>query len=130
MPGRTAVSCGMSIIPEQKIKRKGKNIVFTLEEVTNILDSDDYATIDGYNLIRTALLGLLSGVPAEFEERQAEINRLIKENERLKAANITLYDRVEKSIVNPAEPDGTPDEDQEPDYDKDLDDNVKSYMTD
>lgn len=103
--------------------------MFTLDEIKQILDNDQYGTQDGYNLIRTGIMEKLASVPQEFADRQSEIDRLKKENERLTAANVTLYNKVEQQILQPAGKTQEEDPEEDPEFDPEevLADNVALY---
>ena len=87
--------------------------MYTLEEIKAILDSDDAMTLDGYNLIRTNIMSTVSPALEEVAALNGRIKELEVENERLKNANITLYNKVEKQIMKPAEIEKEKEEDEE-----------------
>lgn len=87
--------------------------MYTIQGIQEILNREGYATLDGYNAIRTDLLGVLAPSLTEYEELIAKIAALEAENQRIKEANVALYNKVEKQITgsNPGDdPDGDGDE--------------------
>lgn len=104
--------------------------MFTLDDIKGILDAEDYASLEGYNLIRTNLMSQASSAITEMDAANATIKRLEDENEKLKQANMTLYSRIESNIMHkePDDDDGG-DDGGEPDYDeeKELEANIKAY---
>lgn len=101
--------------------------MFTLEDIKTILDNDQYGTQDGYNLIRTGIMEKLAPVPQEFADKESEIMRLKKENERLTAANITLYNKVESQIMTPQKPEDEPEPEPYDNTDEVLSENIAMY---
>lgn len=100
--------------------------MYTLDEVKTILDTDDAMTLEGYNLMRTNLLTVLAPALEEVAALEGHIKELEIENERLKAANITLYNKVEKQIMK------TDEEEQEEETEvktaeEVLEENVRAY---
>lgn len=73
--------------------------MFTLEEVKAILDADDALTLDGYNLVRTNIMSTVAPALDEVAALEGHIKELEIENDRLKQANMTLYNKVEKQIM-------------------------------
>ena len=73
--------------------------MFTLEEVKAILDADDALTLDGYNLVRTNIMSTVAPALDEVAALEGKIKELEVENDRLKQANMTLYNKVEKQIM-------------------------------
>ena len=104
--------------------------MFTLDEIKTILDAEEYASIEGYNLIRTNLMSQASSAITEMDAANAAIKRLEEENAKLKQANMTLYSRIESNIMH-KEPDEEDKDEEggEPDYDeeKELEANIKAY---
>lgn len=104
--------------------------MFTLDEIKTILDAEDYASIEGYNLIRTNLMSQASTAINEMDAANAAIKRLEEENAKLKQANMTLYSRIESNIMRKESDEEDKDEEGgEPDYDeeKELEANIKAY---
>lgn len=104
--------------------------MFTLDEIKSILDAEDYASIDGYNLIRTNLMSQASTAITEMDAANATIKRLEEENAKLKQANMTLYSRIESNIMHNEKDEEDNDEDGDgSDYDeeKELEENIKAY---
>lgn len=73
--------------------------MFTLDEVKAILDADDALTLDGYNLVRTNIMSTVAPALDEVAALEGKIKELEIENDRLKQANMTLYNKVEKQIM-------------------------------
>lgn len=73
--------------------------MFTLDEVKAILDADDALTLDGYNLVRTNIMSTVAPALEEVAALEGKIKELEVENDRLKQANMTLYNKVEKQIM-------------------------------
>lgn len=73
--------------------------MFTLEEIKTILDADDATTLDGYNLVRTNIMSTVAPALDEVVALEGRIKELEIENDRLKQANMTLYNKVEKQIM-------------------------------
>lgn len=73
--------------------------MFTLDEVKTILDADDALTLDGYNLVRTNIMSTVAPALDEVAALEGKIKELEIENGRLKQANMTLYNKVEKQIM-------------------------------
>ena len=73
--------------------------MFTLDEVKAILDADDALTLDGYNLVRTNIMSTVAPALDEVAALEGKIKELEVENDRLKQANMTLYNKVEKQIM-------------------------------
>lgn len=107
--------------------------MYTLDELKEILDAEDSNTLDGYNVIRTNIMTKAAEAITELETANATLENLKKENERLKAANMTLYSRVESQIMKKEE-DGKKEEggkgeeeDEERDDEKELEANITAY---
>ena len=73
--------------------------MFTLDEVKAIMDADDALTLDGYNLVRTNIMSTVAPALDEVAALEGKIKELEVENDRLKQANMTLYNKVEKQIM-------------------------------
>lgn len=73
--------------------------MFTLDELKTILDADDALTLDGYNLVRTNIMSTVAPAIDEVAALEGKIKELEIENDRLKQANMTLYNKVEKQIM-------------------------------
>ena len=104
--------------------------MFTLDELKQIMDADDALTLDGYNLVRTNIMSAVAPALDEVTQMTGRIKELEIENDRLKQANMTLYNKVEKQIMRT---DSTPEEPDEPDEpektpEEILKDNVNAYM--
>lgn len=84
--------------------------MYTIQGIQEILDREGYATLDGYNAIRTDLLGVLTPSLTEYEGLLARVAELESENKRIKEANVALYNKVEKQITGAPDPDGDGDE--------------------
>lgn len=76
--------------------------MYTIQGIQEILDREGYATLDGYNAIRTDLLGVLTPSLTEYEELLRKVADLETENKRIKEANVALYNKVEKQITGGA----------------------------
>lgn len=87
--------------------------MYTIQGIQEILDREGYATMDGYNAIRSDLLGVLTPSLTEYEDLVKRVTELETENKRIKEANVALYNKVEKQItgtVGAPDPDGDGDE--------------------
>lgn len=73
--------------------------MFTLDDLKTILDADDALTLDGYNLVRTNIMSTVAPALDEVAALEGKIKELEIENDRLKQANMTLYNKVEKQIM-------------------------------
>lgn len=73
--------------------------MFTLDDLKMILDADDALTLDGYNLVRTNIMSTVAPALDEVAALEGKIKELEIENDRLKQANMTLYNKVEKQIM-------------------------------
>lgn len=86
--------------------------MYTIQGIQEILDREGYATLDGYNAIRTDLLGVLTPSLTEYEGLLARVAELETENKRIKEANVALYNKVEKQITGGGAPDPDGDGDE------------------
>lgn len=91
--------------------------MYKIEDVTKVMDMDGHETEDGYNAMRTTMLGIVTDGLEEFNTVVADRDTLKAENERLKQANAMLYGQIEKQYTARFNPDGnqTTDENNDPD---------------
>lgn len=82
--------------------------MYKIEDVTNVMDMDGHDTEDGYNAMRTTMLGIVTDGLEEFNTTVAERDTLKAENDRLKQANAMLYGQIEKQYTAKFSPDGKP----------------------
>lgn len=78
--------------------------MYTLEDIKQILDAEDATTLDGYNVVRTNIMTRAAEAINELDTANGNIAHLTEENERLKAANMTLYSKIEKQIMDTQDP--------------------------
>lgn len=105
--------------------------MFTLDEIKQIMDADDALTLDGYNLVRTNIMSAVAPALDEVNSMSGKIKELEIENDRLKQANMTLYNKVEKQIMRADLPIEEPTEPEEPEKTPEeiLKDNIAAYMS-
>lgn len=105
--------------------------MYTLDDIKQILDAEDATTIDGYNAVRTGIMTRAAEAINEIDTANANITHLTEENERLKAANMTLYSKIEKQIMNNQNPGKEQEEDandgDERTAEEVLEDNIVAY---
>jgi hypothetical protein len=91
--------------------------MYKIEDVTKVMDMDGHETEDGYNAMRTTMLGIVTDGLEEFNTVVADRDTLKAENERLKQANAMLYGQIEKQYTARFTPDGNQpnDENNDPD---------------
>lgn len=99
--------------------------MYKIEDVTKVMDMDGHETDDGYNAIKTTLLGIVTDGLNDYNTVTAERDSLKSENDRLKNANAMLYGQIEKQFTSKFTVDGKPkdesnneDEDTETDEEK------------
>ena len=105
--------------------------MYTLDDIKQILDAEDATTIDGYNAVRTGIMTRAAEAIREIDTSNAEIVHLKEENERLKEANMTLYSRIEKQIMDTQNPgkdqEENADDGEERSAEEVLEDNITAY---
>lgn len=106
--------------------------MYTLDDIKEILDAEDSNTIDGYNVVRTNIMLRAAEAINELDAANAQLATMTAENERLKAANMTLYSRIESQIMkkddgtDPGNDDGD-DDGEEKTMEEELEDNINAY---
>lgn len=105
--------------------------MYTLDEMKQILDAEDATTLDGYNVVRTNIMTRAAEAINELETANGTISHLTEENERLKAANMTLYSKIEKQIMGTQDPgkdqENQSDDGEERTPEEVLEDNIIAY---
>lgn len=74
--------------------------MYKIEDITKILEMEGHETEDGYNGIKTTLLGVLTDGITDYNTLTAERDDLKTENTRLKNANAMLYGQIEKQYTS------------------------------
>lgn len=91
--------------------------MYKIEDVTKVMDMEGHETDDGYNAIRTTLLGIVTEGLNDYNTVTAERDNLKSENDRLKNANAMLYGQIEKQYTSKFSVDGQKNDDKENDED-------------
>lgn len=105
--------------------------MYTLDEIKEILDAEDATTLDGYNVVRTNIMTRAAEAINEIDTANRNITHLTEENDRLKAANMTLYTKIEKQIIESQDPGKDQEEHADDGEDRTaeevLEDNITAY---
>lgn len=80
--------------------------MYKIEDVTKVMDMEGHDTEDGYNAMRTTMLGIITDGLEEYNSTVTERDTLKAENDRLKQANAMLYGQIEKQYASKFSVDG------------------------